>query len=258
MKRLLFLLVTTLIVGATALSAQPTDKYDADRKEIKQYMEQFAQLVLINQNIDAITDFYPKKGKTNYIYNQKLEESTLEDAIKSVQEQFKNIKYTRYEILEEPFIHFTDDGRTALVFSSEKYDFETLKDHKSGTVSYSGLSVYIKENGKWYSILDSFEPKKANRQVAVLEPALLDEYSGMYVSEENGTICEVSNNGRNLIFTTQGGLKYTYIPQTECAFYMKDQPQTIVFGRDKNGEVSYYTTINENACTVAIKMEDVE
>ena len=258
MKRLLLLMVTTLIVGATALSAQQAEKYDADKKEIKQYLEQFAQLVLINQNVDAITNFYPKQGKTNYIYNQKLEESTLEEAIKSVEEQFKNIRYTGYEILSEPFIHFTDDGRTALVFSSEKYDFVTLKDNKPGTVSYSGLSVYIKENGKWYSILDSFEPKKANRQVAVLEQALLDEYSGMYVSEENGAIFKVSNNGRNLIFTSQGGLKHTYIPQTDCAFYMKDQPQTIVFGRDQNGKVSYYTTINENVCTVAVKIEDVE
>ena len=32
MKRLLLLMVTTLIVGATALSAQQAEKYDADKK----------------------------------------------------------------------------------------------------------------------------------------------------------------------------------------------------------------------------------
>ena len=165
------------------------------------------------------------------------------------------MKYTSFKILPESYVYIAKDGNTAWAYYTIESEFVILKTNKKEKITDSYLDIFIKEDGKWVNHTSLGESTKAERKVAVVDKSILDEYNGTYTIKEYGVVYTVSNDGKNLIFSWEGKL-YTYIPQSEYSFFMKDEPQSIVFNRDKNGKVISYSRITDNECYIVNKIDN--
>ncbi len=255
MKHLFLLVSSVLILCTNILIAQSSSTVETDKKQILERMELWGQQVIIDGNLDAIKNFYPKSGIHLSYANQKIEERVNEQTINNISSQFEYGKFTSYNILDEPFIFITEDGNTALTSSIVELGFEDLKTKKNNKFSMTGMEVWIKENGKWVLILGMEELVKEERKVVEVDKNILNEYNGTYKTTKSGNVYTVANDGKNLIWNTKEGNQFILKPQSEYSFFMEDQPQSIIFGRDKKGNVSFYTYIMDNECGVANKIK---
>ncbi len=254
----LFLLVSSVLILCTNVSiAQSTSTVDADKKQILERMEQWGQQVIIDGNLDVIKNFYPKSGMHLSYDNQKIEERTVEKSINNISSQFENVKYTGFNMLDDLYIFITEDGHTAITSFTVELEYEALKTKKKDKFTLTGVEVLIKEDGKWVEILGMEEFVKEERKVVVVDKSILDEYNGTYKNEKSGTgnVYTVKNDGKNLIWTTKEGNQFILKPQSEYSFFMEGQPQSVIFGRDKNGNVSFYTFIMDSKCSVVYKVK---
>ncbi len=107
--------------------------------------------------------------------------------------------------------------------------------------------------GNGLLLLGALEFVEDERKVVAVNKSVLNEYNGIYKSETGGNVYTVTNDGKNMIWITSEGEKYTLIPQSEYSFYIEGQPQNIIFGRVQKGKVSFYTFINGNTCSISNK-----
>ena len=257
MKHLFLLVSSVLILCTNVLIAQSSNTVDTDKKQILERMEQWGQQVIIDGNLDIIKNFYPKNGINLSYNNQKIEEKTNEQIIESFSSQFENVKYTGFNMLDDLYIFITEDGHTAITSFTVELEYEDLKTKKKNKFSITGVEVLIKENGKWVGTLTMEESVKEERKVVSVNKSILDEYNGTYKNEKSGTgnVYTVKNDGKNLIWTTKEGNQFILKPQSEYSFFMEGQPQSVIFGRDKKGNVSFYTFIMDNKCGVVYKVK---
>lgn len=255
MKHLFLLVSSVLILCTNVLIAQSSNTVDTDKKQILERMEQWGQQVIINGDLDIIKNFYPKNGINLSYNNQKIEEKTNKQIIESFSSQFENFKYTGFYMLDDLYIYITEDGHTAITSFTVELEYEDLKTKKKSKFSITGVEVLIKENGKWVGTLTVEESVKEERKVVELNKNILNEYNGIYKTTKSGYIYTVTNDGKNLIWNTKEGNQFILKPQSEYSFFMEDQPQSIIFGRDKKGNISFYTFIMDNECGVANKIE---
>jgi len=254
MKHLFLLVSSVLILCTNVLIAQSSSSVDANKKQILEFMELWGQQVIIDGDLDAIKKFYPKNGVNLFYYNQKIEEDNVEKTIDNFSSQFEKGKYTSFNILDDPYIFITEDGHTAIISYTVELGYEDLKTKKKDKFSVAAMEVLIKEDGKWVEILGTSE-SVVDRKVVSVNKSILDEYNGTYKSEKSGNVYTVTNDGKNLIWATKEGRQLILKPQSEYSFFMEGQPQSLIFGRDKKGNVSFYTYIMDNVCAVANKIE---
>ena len=247
------ILIISLFLFTLNLSAQETDTNDEDKKQILEFVDQWVHRLIIDGDVASFKDYYPKNGIYMSIYNNKIEESTFEEFSNDWSSASENIKYTGYKILPDSYVYKTIDGNTTWAYYTIEFEYVILKTNKKGKLTQTYLDIYIKENGKWVNHTSLTDSSKEERNVAVVDKSILDDYNGTYKSEGSGNVFTFSNDGKNLIINFEGK-QYTYIPQSEYTFFMKDYPQSIVFNRDKKGKVIGYSWIANNYCDVRNKI----
>ena len=255
MKRLLFLVSCVLTLCTNVVSAQSSSTVDADKTEILEFVDHWIHRLIIDGDVASFKDYYPKNGIYMNIYRNKIEEKTFKEFSNNWSSTSENIKYTGYKMLPDSYVYITNDGNTAWAYITIEFEYVILKTNKKGKFAQTNLDIYIKENGKWVNHTSLTESTKAERKVAVVDKSILDEYNGTYKFKEYGAVYTVSNDGKNLIFSWEGKL-YTYIPQSEVSFFIKDEPQSIVFNRNKKGKVIGYTRIADNECYIVNKIDN--
>ena len=255
MKHLFFLVSTVLFLCTNALIAQNVTTNGEDKKEILESLDQWFHRLIIDGDVASTKDAFPKNGIVMTLNNQKIEKYTVEEYIKDWSDQFESNKYTGYKILPDSYVYKTNDGNTAWAYYTIEYEYVILKTNKKEKSYDTYLDIFIKEDGNWVNHTSLNQPSKEERNVAVVDKSILDDYNGTYKSERSGNVYTFSNDGKNMMFSFKGK-QYTYFPQSEYSFFMKDYPPSIVFNRDKKGNVIGYTWINNNHCVVVDKIDD--
>jgi len=253
MKQQILLIGMFLFVLMNTTYAQSNGTMNTDKDQVKTTIEKWNQAML-NGDVTAIKDYFPENGVTFFVSYQKMEEMNVDLIIKSLEGQFKSMAYTNYDLLSDPLIYITENGNTAFVYSTMEIAYKVLDSNKGEKFTIIGLEVLIKENGKWVSVLKTTEEAKEKRKPVVLEQSVLDEFSGSYKSERTGNIFTIENDGKNLI-SKLGDEVSTYIPQSDYSFYKDRFSQSIVFGRDSNGKIQFFTYIKDNICTVMNRID---
>ena len=247
MKYLFFLVSTVLILCTNALTAQNVPTNDEDKKEIIEFLDQLLHRVIIDGDLASFKDFLPNNGILMNMNNQKIEEYTVEEIIKDWSSQSEIIKDTGYKILPDSYAYKTNDGNTDWAYYTVEHEQVILKTKKKRKSYATYLDIFIKEDGNWVNHTQLMESYKVERNIAVVDKSILDDYNGTYKSERLGNDSKIyiSNDGKNLIISFEGK-QYTYSPLSEYSFFTKDKPHNLVFNRDKKGKVIGYSYIVNN------------
>lgn len=92
-----------------------------------------------------------------------IREMTQPDMLKRWEDYFKRVKYSRWDDLQEPLIHISEDATLATV-SVNKITISTLWDDPAAgidTTYFAWTSEYKKQNGAWkiYKMTSTRVPK---------------------------------------------------------------------------------------------------
>ena len=245
MKYLFFLVSTVLILCTNALTAQNVPTNDEDKKQFIEFLDQGFHRLIIEGDVASIKDMLPNNGILMFLNNRKIKEYTVEELIKDWSSQSEIIKDTGYKILPDSYVYKTNDGNTTWAYYTLEFEQVILKTNKKRKAYATYLDIFIKEDGNWVNHTSLMESYKVERNIAVVDKSILDDYNGTYKSEGSGNVFTVANDGENLIFSFEGK-QYTYSPLSEYSFFTKDKPHNLVFNRDKKGKVIGYSYIVNN------------
>lgn len=257
MKNLLHFILAAWLVFPNTSAAQKTDPVEKEKKQIIQTIEKYGKQLYVDQNIDAVEELYPSKGISISISNHVVDEGTLESISERALDFFTKYKGVTYQLKPDPYIHISEDGNTAFVYATEVADFEIVETGKNMKFIDTGLMVLIKKNGKWKMLLETND-QLAEGDAFEVDKNVLNTYDGAYLNETTKNKITVSNDGKNIIYTTAKGNESTWIPKSENTFKLKGKSPTITFGRDKNGKISHFTVISGSYVGIRTKVQDDE
>ena len=100
---------------------------------------------------------------------------------------------------------------------------------------------------------ESPKPESSPHPAAKVDTANLDDYCGEYELKP-GAIVTVTREGNRLNANATGLPKVELLPETESAFFIKEDDSRVVFERDKTGRVNRLTLQEKSGTHVAHRM----
>lgn len=113
-------------------------------------------------------------------------------------------------------------------------EFLTIWGHDVST-SYRCSFVYFQRNGNWGLALFEYFERPIDPTPVVLEPALLDRWTGVYRLAPGRWVTRVWRDGGRLLVSRDSGEAKTLVPLADGRFYYPGVEGEVFFEADANG-----------------------
>ena len=153
MRKILFLSISYLFLCTNIITSQVIESGDVNEKQILETLFLCIEKSTDNGKFNDMKYFCPNKGILSSLDNLKIKELSQDELIGDWSSQFKNCDSLSYNFLSNPNIKITENGNTALVYSTLEIECHNL----NKKLSIYGFSALVKEQGKWVSICDTSE-----------------------------------------------------------------------------------------------------